>query len=109
MPNKLTMAEARKIALLALEEADKRRAETRDRERRIADVEEALDVPAGWAAEVVDRIRAYSWVRATPSATTTESGPIVGLRHTLSRDDAIRLIQQRPNDTDQQRRGGGSA
>ena len=47
MPNKLTMAEARKIALLALEEAEKRRAATRERERRIADAEEALDVPDG--------------------------------------------------------------
>ena len=50
MPNKLTMAEARKIALLALEEAEKRRAATRERERRVADTEEALDVPAGSAS-----------------------------------------------------------
>ena len=97
MPNKLTMAEARKIALLALEEAEKRRAATRERERRIADAEEALDVPDGWAAELVDRIRAAQWVRGTPDTTTTEAGPIIGLRHNLTREQAIALLQQRPN------------
>ena len=49
MPNKLTMAEARIIALLAPKEADKLRDAERERERRIAGAEEALDVPAGSA------------------------------------------------------------
>ena len=97
MPNKLTMAEARKIALLALEEAEKRRAATRERERRISDAEEALGVPAGWAAELVDKIRAAQWVRGMPNAATTEGGPIVGLRYHLTREQAIALLQQRPN------------
>ena len=67
MPNKLTMAEARKIALLALEEAEKRRAATRERERRVADTEEALDVPAGSASVVANRLaanKAPSWNEA---------------------------------------------
>ena len=67
MPNKLTMAEARKIALLALEEAEKRRAATRERERRVADAEEALDVPAGSASVVANRLaanKAPSWNEA---------------------------------------------